>query len=155
MPGCARKRRSAGADRAAWLGRARHRGARVIYLHPIGWALILVAGVAGTLAAVGIARVMGGEGQRASRRRLATGVLAFVPAPLLMGGATAVVPAWLYLVVAPAVLAKQGIGPLVAAEEGRAVPLGWGAALTRGVAFATASVLAFLIGVDVIARVAA
>ena len=120
-----------------------------IYLSPLGWLLIALAGMAGTLGAIGVARVAGAEvAQRPTLRRLGLGIALFAPVPLVAGGATGPIAAWLFLVVAGATLGKRGIGPLVAPGEGSVLPLGWGAALTRGVAFATAALLAALLYLD-------
>ena len=120
-----------------------------VYLSPLGWLLIALAGMAGTLGAIGVARIAGSDvPQRPGARRLGLGIALFAPVPLLAGGVTGPIAAWLFLTVAGATLAKQSIGPLVAPGEGSAIPLGWGAAMTRGVAFATTALLAALLFLD-------
>ena len=92
-----------------------------------------------------VALLTGGEAtQRLDLRRLGLGIALFAPAPLLMGGAWGPVAGFLFLAVAAAVLGKQGKGPAVAAGEGQVVPLGWGMLLTRGIAFATGAMAAFV-----------
>ena len=95
--------------------------------------------------AVLIARVSGARAvQRLDARRLGLGIALFAPAPLLMGGVWGPVAGFLFLAVAGAVLGKQGKGPAVALGEGQDVPLGWGALLTRGIAYATGAMVAFV-----------
>ena len=116
------------------------------YLHPLGWLVIALAGAGGALAAIMVARVSGASVKhRVTARRLGLGILLFAPAPLLMGGAFGPIAAWLFLAVASATLARQGMGPLVVDGEGTSVPLGWGAVLTRGVALATGALLVFFL----------
>ena len=127
----------------------------MIYLSPLGWIAILVGGTGATLAAIFIASVAGAEVEhRLTWRRWLLGLAVFAFAPLLGGGLFGVLAAWLYLAVASAVLAHQGMGPLVASDEGRGLPLSWGRALTRGAAFATGGLLAFLFAANVLISVA-
>ena len=109
-----------------------------IYISPVGWLAIVLSGVGGAALAVLVARVAGAAvRQRLDARRLGLGVALFAPAPLLMGGVWGPVAGFVFLAVAAAVLGKQGKGPAVERGEGSVTPLGWGALLTRGFAFAT------------------
>lgn len=125
-----------------------------VYLSPVTWMLVALGGVAGTFAAYGIARVSGDEhARRPSARKLGLGMLVFVLAPGLMLGPSGPLAAFLYLAVAPAVLAKQGRGPVVAAAEAGVSDLRWGTVLTRGVAFATGGMLAVYVFVGLASSV--
>ena len=116
-----------------------------IYISPVGWLAIALAGMGGAAMTVLVARVAGARAaQSLGARRLGLGVALFAPAPLLMGGTWGPLAGFLFLAVAAAVIGKQGKGPAVAAGEGQDVPLGWGVLLTRGIAFATGAMAAFV-----------
>lgn len=116
-----------------------------LYFDPVGWLAIALSGMGGAALAVLVARVAGaGVPQRLDARRLGLGIALFAPAPLLLGGTWGPIAGFLFLTVAAAVLGKQGKGPAVEEGEGTAVPLGWGALLTRGVAFGTGAMVAFV-----------
>lgn len=126
----------------------------MFYLSWQFWVVMAASGFAGTLLAIGIARLLGAkQPQPLEPRRFALGLALFVPAPLLLADpAFGPFAGFLYLAVAATVIGRQGLGPAVASGEGEHAPVTWGALLTRGAAFATGALATFYAIIEIITR---
>ena len=113
-----------------------------LYADPMVWLMLAASAIVATLAAIGMAHVMGSDvPQRLTPRRLLLAFLIFLLTPILVVGPSGLLAILLYLIVATVVLGRQGMGPLVGPDEGRGVAFGWNAALARGTAFALGGML--------------